>query len=224
MSYIAKNMALRDACEVQAGYTARTRLEDRGEKTAPAIQLRDLHGRAAVSISEAGRFTLDGDLDRYRVSAGDVLFRSRGDSNTAAVVKGEAGESAVAVMPLIILRAEPGVILPEYLTWYINQSPAQRHFDQCARGTGMRMIPRACLDTLPLVIPDIQTQKAVVAAAALADREAELLTALAAQKQRLTSFVLLEQVRKAQLHGHGAGQSATRQDADPDGQVETDNS
>ncbi|TCP38779.1 hypothetical protein EV662_11713 [Rhodovulum marinum] len=126
------------------------------------------------------------------------------------VVVGDTDEEAVALLPLIILRANKDLVLPDFLAWLINQPEAQRYLDSCARGTKLRMIPRDCLDKMPVSIPDLVTQKLVVEVSRLAAKEAGLLRELAAKKEEFTSFALLRQVRNAQLHGNEAGHKVAR--------------
>lgn len=199
-------------CEIKTGFTARKSLSEAAATGGvKAIQLRDLREDLMVELSAASTYALEGDLGRYRVHAGDVLFRSRGDRNTAAVVSGSDDLSAVVILPLMILRPNTEVVDPGYLAWFINQPIAQRHFDGCARGTSMRMIPRPCLEKLRVAVPDLETQKRIAEVAQLVKRERALLEALAEKRETFTNFALLEQVRKAQPHGNGAGQLGARQ-------------
>jgi len=175
--------------DIQIGYTARGRLEpmDGGVR---AIQLRDTSPEGGTGSEPIARFRLDDIPDRYWVRSGDVVFRSRGDRNTAAALGPEFDEPAVAVMPLVILRARQDV-LPEYLAWYLNQPEAQRHFDRGARGTGIRMIPMSCLSELEVPIPDLETQRAIAAIDTLAQREFLLASRLAEKRRQLLSASLL---------------------------------
>ena len=67
------------------------------------------------------------------------------------------------MLPLYILRPRQRVVLPEFVAWAINQPRAQRHFDRFARGTNMRMVPRAVLTGLEIALPDLEVQRRVVA-------------------------------------------------------------
>lgn len=78
-------MRLRDVCSVQIGYTARSRLEPAPEGV-PVIQLRDLTQGGAADPDQLARVHLAEPSERYAVSAGDVLFRSRGDLNLAVAL------------------------------------------------------------------------------------------------------------------------------------------
>lgn len=224
MIYRQKNTTLANVCDIQSGYTARTALIEDAANGVPALQLGDLSGGMDVPLVTASRFKIEGKLDRYAVSPGDILFRSRGERNTALVASGASGEQAIALLPLIILRVHGDVALPEYIAWAINQPEGQRYLNSNARGTKLRMIPRDSLEKLPVSIPDIATQRLVVEISRLAAREASLLRELADKKEEFTSFALLRQVRNAQLHGNEAGHPGARKPSKRAGKSQRTNS
>ncbi len=189
-------MRLADACTIHTGYTARGRLEPTTAGGVLAIQLRDISPDGLVDPERLTRAQLEDLADRYFVSAGDVVFRSRGERNTASALDERLREPALAVLPLMVLRPKLNVVTPAYLAWAINQAPAQRHFDIAARGTNIRMIPRSSLDDLELDVPDIETQERIVVIDALAEREREL-TQLAAQTRRkMMSLILVDRASR----------------------------
>jgi hypothetical protein len=96
----------------------------------------------------------------------------------------------------MVLRPKLDVVKPEYLAWAINQPPAQRHFDVAARGTNIRMIPRSSLDDLELDVPDIATQRKIVAVDALAERERELSLFAAETRRKMMSLILVERASR----------------------------
>ena len=185
-------MRLGDACTIHTGYTARGRLEPLAAGGVLAIQLRDISPDGLVDPERLTRVQLDGLADRYFVHAGDVVFRSRGERNTASALDERLREPALAVLPLMVLRPKRDVVTPEYLAWAINQPPAQRHFDNAARGTNIRMIPRSSLDDLELDVPDIETQRKIVAIDVLAERERELSLTAAEARRKLMSLILVD--------------------------------
>lgn len=208
MNYSGKSTRLADLCEVQTGYTVRSGLRETRAGGVPAIQLRDLHGEEDFDPAGLPRYGLGPSFDRYWAKPGDVLFRSRGDRNTAVLISEGAKAGAIAVLPLIILRPDRQRVDPAYLAWFINQPSAQRHFDRCAnRGSTMRMIPKNCLDDLEVAVPDLAAQRLIVEIDRLAKRERDLMRELADKKQKLTEFALLRQARNAQPHANGTGRS-----------------
>ena len=107
-------MLLPDACTIHSGYTARGRLEAAEGGGVLAIQLRDISADGFVHPARLPRVPLDDLPDRYFVRPGDVVFRSRGERNTASVIDKRFREPALAVLPLLVLRPNIDVVLPEY--------------------------------------------------------------------------------------------------------------
>lgn len=190
-------MRLSAACTIQTGYTARIRLEPAEAEGVLAIQLRDIARGGQIDPEELARFELDDIADRFLVQAGDVIFRSRGDHNTATALDARFTEPAVAILPLIVLRPKPGVVTAEYLAWVINQPDAQRHFDTMARGTSIRMVPKSSLDELAITLPDIKTQRRIVEVDELAERERCLAILIAEKRRRKTALILDEQAKRS---------------------------
>jgi len=197
MTYRDKHTKLSNICSIQTGFTARARLEPMEAGGVPAIQLRDLGESEAFEPVELPSYALAGNLERYWVGPGDILFRSRGEQNTAVTIVPDA-KPAIAVLPLLVLRPKRELVDPHYLTWFINQPKAQQYFDSCARGTRLRMISRPCLENLEVVVPDLATQRLVTEIDRLARRECTLMTELTEKKKRFTSFVLLDRVQNAE--------------------------
>ena len=202
---IVMDVRLSEICKFQMGFTARKRPEPVETGGVPAIQLRDLRDGGERLGDAIGSYLLDNIDERYFAGPGDVLFRSRGEQNFAFALAGRLEAPAVALMPLYILRPDPDRLDGRYLQWFIRQRMAQRHFDLCAQGTKLRMIPKACLADLEIDLPPLKAQRAIGEVAALAERERELAERLAQLKFEKTGFALLAQARKTQPHGDGTG-------------------
>lgn len=203
-------MRLSEVCEIHSGYTARNRLEPATTGGVPVIQLRDLSGDGELPGIMLQRFELKGLADRYLVHGGEVLFRSRGDRNTAMAVSVDMPEPAAVILPLVILRPDPAAALPAYLAWAINQPDAQRRLAAEAQGTNMRMIPKAVLERLEIPLPDIVTQQRIATIDTLARRESDLLRALADQRHRFHNLLLAEHAMQAPQQGSRQQRGTTR--------------
>lgn len=194
-----KHMRIGDVCTILTGYTSRVRLLPAEQGGSLTLQLGDVSLDGHVDPARLTRVAFDDLPARYLVAQGDVIFRSRGEPNIAVALDDRFVERVVAVLPLFVLRPKPEIILPAYLAWVINQPTSQRHFDRVARGTTMRMVPRAGLEILEISIPSIETQSRIVAIDALAERERSL-TILAANKRRIiTGKILYDQATGTDL-------------------------
>lgn len=190
-------MKLIDLCQIHSGYTARTRLEPVHVGGVPVLQLRDVASDALTADPGNHRYDLSDISDRYLVRGGDVVFRSRGEPNTAAVVADMLPAPAVVIVPLVIIRPDKERLTPDYLVWAINQPSAQRRLGAEAQGTSLRMIPMAVLENLDIAVPDLHTQKRIVELNALARREGHLLRQHAARREELVNAILGEAAKAA---------------------------
>lgn len=190
-------MQLSKLSDIHSGYTARGRLDPAPEGGVPALQLRDVGTTGEIPGPDFQRYHLSKLPDRYFVRGGEVVFRSRGEPNTAAAIPDPLPEPVAVIVPLVIIRPDRNRILPEYLAWAINQPDAQRQLSAEAQGTSLRMIPKTVLENLEIAVPDLPTQKSIVELNALAQQEGQLLRQLAARRENLLSAILGEAAKAA---------------------------
>jgi hypothetical protein len=188
--------ALSDVCTIQTGFTARGRLESAADGAVLALQLRDILSNGLIAAQSLIRIQVGDISERYLARPGDVVFRSRGERNTAAVIDESIPEPALAILPLMILRPDPQLLSGAYLAWAINQEPAQRHFEEEAQGTSLRMVSRTALENLKIAVPDFQTQQRILQVDALAERERQLAGQLTLKHYELIHRVLVERAQR----------------------------
>lgn len=190
-------MRLVELSHIHSGYTARGRLDPLSEGGVPALQLRDVGTNGEVPGPNFQRYDLEKLPDRYFVRGGEVVFRSRGEPNSAAAIPASLPEPVVVTVPLVIVRPDRDRVLPEYVAWAINQPDSRRRLSAEAQGTSLRMIPMAVLENLEIAVPDLPTQKRIVELDALARQEGQLLRQLAARREELVSAILGEVAKAA---------------------------
>lgn len=194
-------MQLGEVCHLSSGFTTRGRLEPAASGGLLAIQLRDIQGDDVVGTARLHRYELYDLPDHFLVRGGEVIFRSRGAPNIAVTVSATLDEPAAVLLPLIIIRPIREMVQPEYLAWAINLPEAQRRLDVEARGTNLRMIPKAALARLDIPLPDLATQSRIVTIHTLAKHERSLLRELADCRERLTRLILTERANLADHKG-----------------------
>lgn len=190
-------MRLSDLCSIQMGFTARSRLDSAHEGGRLAIQLRDIAPDGEIVLTKLARVDLPDVSDRYVVADGDVVFRSRGERTIAIALDDSMQESAIAILPLMILRPDTTRITPEYLAWSINLPASQRHLDKASQGGSLRMVPKSALEDLRLDVPDLATQRQITTAANLAKREATLAATLAEKNLSRATLALADIAKRS---------------------------
>jgi hypothetical protein len=184
-------MQLGDVAEVQMGYPFRSRVEHDPKGTVAVVQMKDMDDANRVHVERAIRVELPPGKGRHLLRAGDLLFRSRGRSNGAALVAEGIGPSVLAA-PMLLIR--PHKVLPAYLCWYLNAPATQDQLSALSEGTSVRMISAETLKALDVPLPTPAAQQRIVEAAALADQEQSLMAQIAALRRRLTDHILMTNV------------------------------
>ena len=136
--------------------------------------------------------------ERQMVQINDLIFRSRGFRNSAALIDRELKDTTVAA-PLLRVRVHDASVLPAYLCWFINSPVSQSFLQRHATGTAMRMIGKKALESLEVQIPDISIQQRIIELSRLADREQTILESLAVKRKRLVENKLMRAITTSQL-------------------------
>jgi hypothetical protein len=197
-----------DLCSIQMGMTVRGRLDTAEHGTTLALQLRDINPSGFIDWRTVARVEADDKRGRYLAGPGDIVFRSRGERTTAAVVNPNTEEPALIVAPLIILRPKTRLVSSDYLVWAINQVPIQKQFDEEAQGTNLRMVSKTTLEKATVAVPDLQTQQRILEIDGLAERERALCQQLTAKRYNLMHRLLTD--RAAQAVQHRAAERISR--------------
>jgi hypothetical protein len=170
---------LTDVSTVSVGYPFRgvmTEVECTGTFV---IQLKDVTLNQNINWSMCLETELTGKRKPEWIKEGDVLFSARGRNNHAVFVENMPNDMKVVASPhFFILRALNDEVLPEYLAWLLNQPPCQRHFKKKAEGTLTKSIRRGVIEGVPIIIPSLQKQKAIINIANTIKQEQQILKQL----------------------------------------------
>ncbi len=195
-------MKIKKLATVQMGYSFRSRLEASEGGGVAVIQMKDLLDDNTVGCDCLVRINMETIKEHHLAQRGDLVFRSRGQVTTSAVLLENPGKAVVAAPLLRIRVANQDNILPEYLNWYINQRDAQIFLASRAKGTVQKMISKQAIEDLEISLPSIKKQKDIVELASLAAREQDLLHTLADKREQYIGAVLM-QFAKGTTNGHG---------------------
>lgn len=188
---------------IRMGYPFRTRLEHDAKGEFAVVQMKDIDEASLLHADAAVRVTMPNFNEQHLIRPGDLVFRSRGRTNSVSLVSDDLGKAVLAA-PMLLIR--PIAVLPTYLRWYINLPATQIALAAQAEGTAVRMISKATLEQLMIAVPPIETQQRIVEIGQLASREATLASELMDRRKALVDGILM---RKAQdTHRGLVGQDA----------------
>lgn len=106
------------------GYSFRSRLETDAQGDVAVIQMKDIDDANLLHHEGLLRVQMLDLRERHLVQVGDLLFRSRGVTYSAALVGGSLG-CAVLAAPMLLIRPQTEVVEPAYLQWFINHPSTQ---------------------------------------------------------------------------------------------------
>lgn len=211
---------LRDICDIQLGYQHRERVADvqhgshrliQGKDVVRAELLPDWETQPAgwrIATDSLDRVTPKGDVARYQLQPGDVLFVSRGTTNIAIPLNEDSlqpypedWDDLIAAYTFFVLRPDRSRVLPEYLAWFINQPPAQAFLLRQSRGSLVKLLPKGVFEELEIPVPSLTLQQKVVELEHLRAREESLLRRLIAARRQVTQHVSLNAVEN-HTHPH----------------------
>ena len=183
---------IKDIATVQMGYSFRSRLEASENGNIAVIQMKDLLDDSSVDCSGLMKIDMHTLKEQHFAKKRDLVFRSRGQVNTSAVILDNPGNAVIAAPLLRIRITDPEKVLPEYLNWYISQADAQRYLTSMQAGTSVNMIRSTQLEQMPVHLPSLKMQKNIVELAALSARERMILNTLAEKRGRYISTLLIQ--------------------------------
>lgn len=179
---------LGQVASIRMGYPFRSRLEHDATGAIAVVQMKDIDDASLLHVEDAVRVDLPDFNEHHLIRRGDLVFRSRGRTNSVALVSADVGPAVLAA-PMLLIR--PIEVLPAYLLWYINLPAVQATLAAQAEGTSVRMISKAALEALEIPVPSAVEQKLVVAVSELALVEQGLLEQIAKERKRLADGVLM---------------------------------
>ena len=185
-------LKIKQLATVQMGYSFRSRLEASRVGEVAVIQMKDLLQDNTVSCKKLVKIEMETVKEHHLAQKGDLVFRSRGQITTAAILPEDPGKAVVAA-PLFRIRiTNPDKILPEYLNWYISQRDAQIFLASRAKGTVQKMISKQAIENLEVYLPTLEQQKNIVELAKLSARERAILGTLSEKREQYISTVLMQ--------------------------------
>ena len=187
-------MKLGQIADVRMGYPFRSRLEHEPAGDVAVIQMKDIDDAELRNVQDAIRVLLPEGKAHHLIHEGDLIFRSRGRSNSVALVTADIGRAVLAA-PMLLIR--PRGVVPAYLMWFINLPATQAALAALSEGTSVRMISKEALQDLNVVVPSLARQRQIVEVATLEHQEAALLADLAAQRKRLIDGVLMRYAKNS---------------------------
>lgn len=167
-------LKLKDIATVSSGVTFRSRIEASKDGDVRVIQMKDLGYDNFVHLGESIHIHHTKPKPNQLAKLGDIIFRSRGQTNTATLLN-EDVESTIVAAPLFRVRPNIKKVVPEFLLWWVNQPSSQSYLESRSKGTMLKMVSKQDLEDLEVNLVSLEQQKKVAELFSLSMREQQLL-------------------------------------------------
>lgn len=197
-------MKLKQIAFINAGYPFRSKIPEVADSAVVAVQMKNVSLQAGIQWAGCLRTELTGKRAPGWLRPGDILIAARGGHNYAVQVDAgfrEAGVQAVAAPHFFVIRLKNPTVLPEYLAWFLNQHPCQRHFELNAEGTLTKSIRRSVLEETLIAVPPLAKQQAIIGLANTIRQERHLMEQLLRNGEQQLNSIACELL----THAHSSG-------------------
>jgi restriction endonuclease S subunit len=172
---------LSELAEVRSGYTFRGALEHDPAGDTRVLQIKDLRQRAVIEPDTLIAVSWEARTAPPLLEQGDIAVVARGDSNTAALYKGD--QRVVATSQFFIVSAKRQTVLPEYLCWMINLPQSQRSLERS--GSSIQAINKSALMGMSIPLPSLDIQYKLTNLQRLWDEEDQLIARLQTNREQM---------------------------------------
>ena len=151
---------LLNLAHIRTGYQFRERAPFTPNGRYSVIQLKDSDTARLLDDQEFQKFDLDNVKDSDLVNQGDILLRAKGNNHYAVCVDRILTDCLAGGLSLVI-QCDKQKILPEFLTWYLNQQPAQAFLHKISAGTSIPVVSKKALLELLVPVPPLAKQQSI---------------------------------------------------------------
>lgn len=181
-----------EVAQVLPGYPFRGRVPEKINGDARVVQMKDVNPYKPIEWDDLLKTKLTGRRKPDWLAPGDILFLLRGRHNFAIYLN-QVPVSAVSAPHFFLIRINEDVdLIPDFLAWQINQTPAQQYFKISAEGSLQQSIKRSVLDLFEVAIPDMEKQKQIVNLNRVVAKETNLYSDLIENRKQMLKAIAMD--------------------------------
>ncbi len=189
-------MKLCEISQIQSGYLSRGSIKASEAGSHFILQARDIDSELLSYKTESLVRIVPALSEKdWLLKKDDIVFMARGTRNYSVIIK-DILDPTIAAACFFIIRCNEKEVLPDYLCWYLNQSPVEEYLHRnSGRGVHMPIVRRQVLENIELPVPSIETQYKIVELATLAKEEQNLYETLARKRKQFVTQACLQAIK-----------------------------
>lgn len=191
------NSNLLKIAQIRTGYQFREKAPIAPDGQYSVLQLRDADNARLLDDQEFQKVAIDNVKSSDLVEEGDVLLRSKGNHHYAVYVDRPLSNCLASGLVLVI-KCDRNELEPRYLTWFLNQAPAQAFLNKISAGTSIPVVGKKPLLELIVPLPAPEKQIAIGSLYQLLLKEERLERQLLEARQNFLNHKMLSLVEATQ--------------------------
>jgi len=187
---------LKHIATIRAGHAFRGKIEEIPTGNTRVIQMKDVDAERGIDWNGLVVTDLPGRKQPDWLKNGDLLFAARGNRNCALLLEDVPFDTVLSPHFFHLTVKCEAKVLPGFLTWQINQEPIQQYLQKSSHGSMVQAIGRQVLEEMPLAIPPLEKQHAVMALNDVWHQERRVMAALTDNMQRTMTGIVRQMLRE----------------------------
>ena len=191
------NTKLCEIADIRPGHPFRGTITPVSSANTHAVQVRDVNNFGEIETKNLITTELTGRKQPDYLHEGDILFVAKGAKHFSVYVQ-QIPEKSVCSPHFFLVRIQAlyaEKVLPEFISWQLNQLPAQRYFKNSAEGSLYVSIRRKILEDTPITVPPLVTQQRIVSLHRAAVSEQKVLQQLITNRQQQLNVIATDLFR-----------------------------
>ncbi len=189
---------LSELATISAGYPLRTSAEALVTGETSFVQLRNVNPEFGIEWETVSKVELPQGRKPKWLTKNDVIFSARGARSNAYSLKEVRPNTVCAPHFFILSIKDTSILDPDFLTWQINEKPAQEYFKRTAVGTqAIVTVRRPAMEQLPIAIPSLKEQLLIGSLYETARKERAALTRLIHNRNQQLEAIALSLHQKS---------------------------
>jgi restriction endonuclease S subunit len=187
---------LKHIATIRAGHAFRGKIEEIPTGNTRVIQMKDVDAERGIDWNGLVVTDLPGRKQPDWLKNGELLFAARGNRNCALLLEDVPFDTVLSPHFFHLTVKCEAKVLPGFLTWQINQEPIQQYLQKSSHGSMVQAIGRQVLEEMPLAIPPLEKQHAVMALNDVWHQERRVMAALTDNMQRTMTGIVRQMLRE----------------------------
>jgi len=187
-------MKLSTLVSIRQGYQFRKKAEFIADEEIKVIQMADTIDNQFIDYKNLPTIRFEATLQKNLLKKNDIIFCTRGNHNYNIFINNDIDKTIVVSQFLIIQVIDYNKILPEYLSWFLNQPIAISYFKSNRLTGAVPLIKKQTLCDLEIQLPPISIQVKIAAINSLLIEEGILQKKIQSKKEKMINQILQESI------------------------------